>query len=202
MARSPEDLANLALSYLVRGQIQSLDATSPEAINAKQSISFAKESVIEEYDWPECRVVTTLTEASGQALRGWSFAYQEPPDVAKLWMLTDGTNNDIPIKYERGMTDDITSDRAYIYTNQAAAYARYGSTRVSVSRLSAGVFNLVAIKLAFIMCMPLTKDLKLQNNLMNVYARELNKVKTSVANAEPEVIDQDFVPGDIQARFS
>ena len=174
MARSPEDLANLALSYLVRGTIRSLDDNDPNAVQPKQHLEFAKEAVIEEFDWPECRVIAPLTEVSLTSLRGWAYAYAVPSDMVKIWSISDGSTRNVSIAYERGMSPDPTLDRAYIYTNQASAYIRYGSNRISVGRFSANVFDLIALKLAITCCLPLTKDLKLQNNLINLYSLTTN----------------------------
>lgn len=200
MSRSQEDLANLALGYLVRGTIRSLDGSSVEAVQTKQYLELAKELVIEEYDWPECRVITPLTEVTLSNNRGWTYTYGVPSDLVKLWALTDGTVSRTPILYERGMSDDVTSDKSYIFTNQAGAYIRYGSSRVSISRFSPQIFNLIGLRLAILCCLPLTKDAKLQNNLLNLYRNELGKVKTLVINSEPEIIDLEFTPESIRVR--
>lgn len=200
MSRSQEDLANLALGYLVRGTIRSLDGSSVEAVQTKQYLELAKELVIEEYDWPECRVITPLTEVTLSNNRGWTYTYGVPSDLVKLWALTDGTVSRTPILYERGMSDDVTSDKSYIFTNQAGSYIRYGSSRVNISRFSPQIFNLIGLRLAILCCLPLTKDAKLQNNLLNLYRSELGKVKTLVINSEPEIIDLEFTPESVRVR--
>jgi len=98
------------------------------------------------------------------------------------------------------MSSDLNSDTQYIFTNQATAYLRYGSSRVSIGRFGAQVFDLIALKLANLTCMPIAKDAKLMQVLINMYDKKLSKVKTLVANSEPEVIDVDFVPEAIAVR--
>ena len=199
MARSQVDLANRALGYLARERIRDLDGDSPAAVHAKAAMDDAKEFVIEEYDWPQCRVVAPLVAVSGVALRGYTLAYAAPADLVKVWFVGDFINKKT-VGYEMGMSSDIANDRSYIFTNEAAVNIRYGSNRVSVARFSPQTYNLIAIKLAQLICMPLTKDAKLHRYLGDLYKLEVSKVITSFANAEPEVWDVDFIPEAITER--
>lgn len=201
MARSRVDLANAALAYLVRGSLPNLDGGGMETVQIKGSIDEAIEAVIEQYDWPECRVIGALLQVTGIDLRGWAYAYAVPSDMVKPWSVGDQrTSLKDAVPYERGMSSDISSDTQYIFTDQASAYLRYGSSRVSVGRFSASVFDLMALKLATLICLPIAKDAKLLQVHLNLYEKKLSSVKTLVANAEPEVIDTEFVPESISVR--
>lgn len=201
MDRSPEDLANAALAYVARDTIVSLDGSSPAAIHTKANWYNSMLELVGAYDWPECRVITKLELLSGVETVGWAYAYGVPSDAEKIWYVGDQKNTKT-YPFERGMSSDISSDRQYIFTDKADAYVRYGSQRVSISRWSAEVFDLIAIKLATKICMPITKDIKLKQALDNHYKTELSRVKTSVANTEPDIIPIDFVPETILARSS
>jgi hypothetical protein len=48
--------------------------------------------------------------------------------------------------------------------------------------------------------MPLTKDRRLRDQLNNDYTKLLSKAATGIANLEPEVVDQEFVPEVIRVR--
>lgn len=201
MARAPEDIANAALAYLVRDQIRTLDGTGPMEVQTKANMQSAIEEVIEEYDWWQCRVIAPLTLVTGIPARGWTAAYAVPPDLVKLWFVGDSTQkNTTSIPFELGMSEDLSNDRNYIYTDQATPYIRYGSRRVSLDRWSAQQADLIAIALAIKCCMPLTKNEKLQASLRQEYRLRLNKVMTSAANAEPEVVNYEWVPETITAR--
>lgn len=193
MARSDVDLANAALRHLVRERLSSLDGGDPAPVALKANMRDAIDYVLEEYDWPEARVVMAAELATGVALRGYAYAYKVPTDLVKVWYFGSEAG-DRRYDYERGMSADVTSDRSYLFSNSADAYLRYGSSRAGVGRLSMKLFELVAIRLAWTCCMPLTKNEKLWSKLEQTYERELSKVKTLVANTEPEVIDVDFVP--------
>lgn len=193
MARSDVDLANAALRHLVRERLRNLDGGDIAPVTLKANMADAIEYVLEEYDWPEARVVKALETASSVSLRGYAYAYKVPTDLVKIWYFGNEAGT-VRYDYERGMSSDLSSDRSYFFSNSADAFIRYSSNRIGVARLSVKIFELVAIRLAWICCMPLTKNEKLWAKLEQSYDKELSKIKTLVANAEPEVIDVDFVP--------
>ena len=199
MSRTKLDLANEALGHLVRDTLTSLESNSPAAVAIRARMDNAIESVIEEFDWPFCRVVGPLNLTSGVAPRGWAFAYAYPTDCVKVWHVGDERNTETE-PFEIGMSSEIGSDTTYIYTNKADAQVRYGSNRVSIERFSPMAFDLVALALAIRCCMVLTKDRRLRMDLENSYTRLASKVSTSYANLEPEVVDHDFVPDVIRVR--
>lgn len=200
--RTEVDLANAALAYLQRDpNLRSLDGTTPSVVQTKQHLQNSVEEVIEEYDWPFCRVVTPLVQVADPAmpLRGWTYVYQMPSDAVIVWRVSDLRGNVLE-DFEIGMSADVASDTTYIYANTAELAVRYGSRRVSVGRFPAQVFDLMALKLAIKCCMPLTKDKKLFQYLRADYQRNKSAVITKFANLEPEVIDVDAVPELISVR--
>lgn len=201
MARTKLALANAALGHLVRDTLSSIDGTSPASVQVRENMSNATERVIEEFDWPFCRVVTSATEVSGVVPRGWTFVYAYPADCVKLWHLGNERNKETA-PFEIGLSPDPTNDSMYIFTDFAGAAIRYGSNRVPIERFSPGAFDLVALALADICCMALTKDRRLKDSINAEYYRRLSKVQTSYANLEPEVLDNDFIPEAIQVRSS
>jgi len=199
--RTEVDLANLALSHLSRdGTLRNLEGSDPNSVTLKARIPFSKEYVCTEYDWPECRVVSKLVLEPTVTPPGWTYAYQVPADKIKIWYIGLKLREDkTSTPFELGMNPDVLDDKTYIFTNLADAYIRYGSSRAPLGRFTADVFNLIALKLAEISCMTLTKDAKLKSFLGQEYKMELSKVKTSAANLEPEIVDVEFVPETIQA---
>jgi len=199
MSRTRVDLANNALSYLVRDTIRTLDGAQPAAIHTKQHMDLAIETVVEEWDWASCRVVNPLTQVTGVPLRGWTYVYEKPVDCIKIWRLTDSQNSPV-LSFEEGMSGDILTNRTYIFANLPNLNIRYGSSRVTVDRFSPFVFALCGLKLAELCCMALVKDAKLHKYLADTYKLHVSKVQTSAAFSEPEVVDTEFVPELILAR--
>lgn len=199
MAVSEVDLANLALGLLFRDSIRSLDGREPGAVQTKQFMQSAIEEVIEEYDWPQCRVVKTLTAVSGLATRGWTNAYAIPSDAVCVWNVTDLTST-LLTKYELGMSDQIDNDTTYIFANSAGLSIRYGSRKASLSRFTPQTVNLMAMRLAMKCTSLAPKDKAWFKNLQNDYKLQLSALKTRVANMEPETQDLDFVPETISVR--
>lgn len=202
MARTEVDLANAALAYLQRDpNLRSLDGVTPPVVQTKQHMQNAIEEVIEEYDWPFCRVVTSLVAIADTTipLRGWSYLYQVPSDAVIIWRVSDLRGNVLE-DYEMGMSDDVSSDTNYIYTSSPDLAVRYGSRRVGIARFPAQVFDLMATKLAIKCCMALTKDKALFQYLRGEYTKNKSAVITKFANLEPEVRDVDETPELITVR--
>lgn len=203
MPASELEVANQALVLLKRGTIRSLEGNDPRATAMSAFFQMAKELVIEEYDWPQCRVIKALTAVSlpDTDLRGWVYAYAIPSDVVFLWEVNTLRNTKVT-KYEIGMSSDLSSDTNYIFADDPDLAIRYGSRRVSIARFTPKTARLIAVKLAEMTCMELTKDVRLWLELKKTYVTEASEVKTRIANVEPEVVDVDFTPELISVRSS
>jgi hypothetical protein len=202
MAVSQVHLANTALAKLVRdGNLQSLDEKGSNAKYMKQFMEDAIHEFIEEYDWPQCRIVKALNAVPDIDSRGWSAAYEIPSDCVKVWRVND-TDPELAevITWEMGMSVDLSSTTNYIFTNDSGMNLRYGSSRVSLERFSPQQRDLIATKLAIKTCLLITKDKNLRKDLEAGYARDLSKVKTAYANMEPELFDSEFTPETISVR--
>lgn len=199
MSVSEVDLANLALGLLFRDTIRSLDGREPGAVLTKQFMRSAIEEVIEEFDWPQCRVVKTLTPVVSANLRGWTHSYIIPSDAVCVWNITDLSSKTIT-KYELGMSESLDSDETLIFANQSGLTIRYGSRRASLSRFTPQTINLMAIKLAMKCTTLAPKDKGWFKNLGDSYKLQLSALKTRVANMEPEITDTEFVPETISVR--
>lgn len=197
--RTELDLANAALAYLVRDRLRDLDGSDLATVQMLGNLNTAKEEVIEAYDWFECRVVAALQTPSDIDTRGWDYVYTAPGDLIKLWRVgpSRGTKS---YPFELGMSDDILSDTLYIYSDYGSAYARYSSSRVSIGRFSATTFDLMALKLACLTCMPILKEVKMLQFLQNTYSQKLSKAIVNATMSEPETIDVDFTPETIAVR--
>ena len=125
MAVAELDLANQALAYLLRDTISGLDSPKPtlEERMMKQFMRQAIEEVIEEYDWPQCRVIANLSSVSPD-LRGWTYAYAIPSDAVIIWRISD-LRGTVVNKFEIGMSADISSDTNYIFADAADLAVRY-----------------------------------------------------------------------------
>lgn len=202
MAVPEVHLANMALAKLVRdGNIQSLAEKGSNARYMKQFIDDAKLEFIEEFDWPQCRVVQDLQPVALDDTRGWSYAYLVPSDNVKIWRINglDPESLDV-LPWEMGMSSDLTSDRTYIYSNDTSLKLRFGSSRASLSRFSPKQRDLIATRLAMKTCLLITKDKNLLKVLENYYNLNLSKVSTAFANMEPETFDTEFTPELISVR--
>lgn len=196
------NLANTALAKLTRdGSIQSLEEKGSNARYMKHFMPEAIEEFIEEFDWPQCRVVQDLSAVAGIDTRGWTYAYQIPDDCVKVWRVNGLDPETLTsISWEMGMSSDMTSDRTYIYTNDSGMKLRFGSSRVTLERFTPKQRDLIAFKLAEKTCLLITKDKSLLKWLSDTYERRISAAKTSIANMEPEVIDTEFVPETIAVR--
>lgn len=194
------DLANFALAKLTKDRIRDIDSKEPGAVQTALHMEAAIFEFIEEFDWPEARVIAAATAVSDDIdTRGWTYAYQVPSDLLVLWWVGDITSP-FTVPFELGMSKDISSDTTYIFTNQASAYLRYGSKRVGLSRFAMKQIDLIALKLAIKCCLMLGQDKRYRQGLLQEYKTDLSALKTLYANREPEVIDPEFTPELISVR--
>lgn len=205
MGVSEIDLANLALGHLSRDTIRTLDDKGPAAVEMKRNYRFAISKVLEEFDWPFSRVVTTLLEVTGIDKRGWTYAFAIPPDCIKIWRIQPPRTVEVPHpepvrQFEIGMSADPSSTTTYVFADEKPLAVAYTSSRTTLARVPQLVVDLMARDLAAKSCMVLAKNINLKRSLEQDYIRELSKVKTDYANLEPELFDVDFVPEAIAVR--
>lgn len=203
MPASELDMVNRALVLLKRDAIKTLEGATPPASQIRPFIQMAKEEVIEEYDWPQCRVIQTLTAVAlpTESMRGWAYAYAIPSDCVCTWQVNTSRGTKV-VNFEIGMSSDLDSDTNYIFCDDASMVIRYGSRRVGIPRLTPKTVALISIKLAEITCMSVTKDLRLWLELKKQYKVEASALKTQMANIEPEVVATEDTPELISVRSS
>lgn len=200
MAVSRVTLANAALAKLTRDRITDLDGKEPGAVQMSIHMDAAIEEVIEEYDWPECRVIVSPSAALGIDSGEYTYAYPIPSDCVVIHLVYEASNPRKPVPYEMGMDPDVTKTDSYIFTSTAAPRLRYGSRRCPLHRFTPLVIDLMATKLAEKTCLTLGQDKKYKLGLKDQFVKDLNHVKTLVANREPELYDNEFVPETITVR--
>lgn len=86
---SPTGIANMALSHIGAGTIESIDADEPIAVQCRIWYDICLRQALEAYDWGFARKRVnialhgdTISETDGDPLTGvWGFRYQYPPDA-------------------------------------------------------------------------------------------------------------------------
>ena len=202
MARTRVDLANLALSILVRDPIRNFDGGSPEQIHTGQFVEDAIQFVAGEFQIPAARTTVRLVSTSDVTFPRWDYVYIRPADVIRIWEVTPLVKERQTIyPYEETLSSDPSSSASYICSNVSDAYIRYSSTRVDLSRLTPHQFELAAYKLAERCCMPLKKDKELLAFLGQEIAKKMAHEAALVYNSEAEASDIDLVPEFIGVRW-
>lgn len=201
MSRTRVDLANRALSILVRDPIRDFNGDEPEKLWTKQFVDEALNFVAGEFQIPAARCEAQLVATSGLARAGWLYTYVRPADVIRIWQVAPSTPDPYTsYPYKEMLSPDATSSSSYILTNVADAWITYSSTRMDIGRLTPHQFELAAYKLAEMCCMPLKKDKELFGFLGQEVLKKTAHEAALVYNAETETNDIDYIPEFVGVR--
>lgn len=201
MTRTRIDLANLALGILVRDPIFDLTGSTPEQLHTKQFMDQAINYVISEFQVPAARCEAPLVATSALVRPGWAYAYVRPADVVRIWQVGPAIADAVvAYPYREMMSPDPSSNNSYIFSNTADAWIIYSSSRVDLSRMTPQQFELAALKLAELCCMPLKKDKELFAYLRQEVLKQTAHEAAFVYNSEVDPTDPDTTPEFIGVR--
>jgi hypothetical protein len=179
MATTKLQICKIALTAIgSKNTIQSLDEASTEARNCTILYDLARDTVLEDLDWPFASAITTLALA-GTAPTGWEFQYAWPNlcIVPREIVQPDPTQD--PVLFE--VRFDETHGRV-IVTNEEDASLRYTRKVDEPGNYTPNFVNALSLQLAYRLALPLTRDQRLANELGDRYAIALAHAKALSAN--------------------
>lgn len=109
---SDVEIANMALSHIgSRAKIESLTEESTEAKEVNRWYDFARQRVIQLYNWSFATKRVTLTTHADDAPEGvWLYRYQYPSDCLSIQLIVNQfSKTDDPLPYAIEMSDDGTT---------------------------------------------------------------------------------------------
>jgi len=199
MTVSAVTFGNLALAKFGRDSIRTLDDNKASSNKVRDEWENSYLQFLEEFDWPNARVVEPGLLLSGVDTAGWTYAYQKPAAALVIRRVGEQLSN-VHKPYAFGYSNDMTTQDEYIFSNESGAFIRYTSRLAPLTRMTNKQLDVASYCLAKRICRPLGASLLEWRRLDEAYTRELNALKTVYANMEPEVTDVDFVPELISVR--
>jgi hypothetical protein len=172
------DVCNLALARLGDARISAIDTTTAQGTYCGLFYSQTLEELQTDYEWQFCRKIATLTATTAPAM-GYSAAYTLPADYLRLLRV-----NDVNMEENFGRFEIVGSTLHTSIT--APVRIDYISSVTTVTSFPALFTELLSIKLAANLAMPLTGSKELFTQLAELYAATLQKpaFQTLVANTQ------------------
>jgi hypothetical protein len=160
------DVANAALMKLGIKSISSFSDTSEQAQAVNQEYNNVRLEVLREHYWPRCmkRIALAQVEIDTDLDDGaYQYKYALPSDCVKPHSLLSKAA--------------YTEESTFLYTDDATAVLKYLSSAVVEPDYDEGLLDCIATKLAYVLCMRLTKDKERLNQIQQefVYKLRVNK---------------------------
>lgn len=195
------DMCNQALSHIGKNQIQSFDQRGPEAEQCKIHFQPALEAALAAFDWNFARVIKTLPQLTG-ITPAWpfGFAFTYPADCVRIRRVVPLGARDPrdEIRYSVGRNPAGGNGRV-IYTVREAPTFIYTTSAVDLASVDQQFVELFSWHMATRLAMPLTKDLKLRNEMFRMVQAFKTPAEAANANEGDEArLDND--PDWITAR--
>lgn len=194
---STVSICNKALFHIgAKGRIASLTERSTEAQRCNEVYADALKECLEAYDWSFARCRVALAEHGDDPPDGWGYRYVYPANCIVIRHLVNPLGDDAPpVPYDIEMDEDRTAPT--VITNLGDAVARYtlSITDPSLfsSLFSSALSRLIASHIAF----PLTGDLKVSTQNLEMYNALVSRASASNANqhGQNEPADAPWISG-------
>lgn len=172
---------NMALAHIgAKAFVESLTEDSNERKYLDAQWDNAAEAVLDDHDWTFASNYLTLALTDDDAQTPWIYQYDYPSDCirAREIVRTSDDEKDIPFRVDL----DNNGSGKVIHTDQEDAILRYTKRIINPTLFSAKAVSALAWKLASLIAIPLTHNLKLKQFSESAYIQILNEAKVSNFN--------------------
>lgn len=191
-------IANGALSLVGAEAIRSLDERSREAKLCSDHFDAAFREALATFNWPEAKATRSLVKAADiLAPSGAAYTYILPDDYVTAWYAGDAQT---PVHYEIGHA--ATGAGLYLFSNEPSLLLTYTTSRTIPEQMSPQFIRAAEYILALRIVYPLTKKATSRDRIVREWDRAKEEIKVLLVNAEPEIVDLEFVPYAIKEQFS
>lgn len=185
------EICNLALSYLAKGRIMSMDDKTEEARQCKLHYELCRKRLLSSYSWGFAKRTVRLAKLAA-TVPGWNYAYAYPAECLKILLVFDEESarhkEKERIDYE---TVNIGTTKAVI-TDTENAWAEYVSDEKDPDRFNVEFVEALARLLAANMAMILTGNANLMqtnHQLMQASVQEAKLISVTERERETEYPD-------------
>lgn len=184
------ELCNLALSHLGSYVITSLsNPTTQEQRKCNIYYAPARDFVLRAFPWNFAEKRAYLAElGSGETKVGYEYAYEYPQDCLKARDIYNSTSGGDPIDFIINSLDSLTGKK--VLTDQATALLIY-TAKVTDPNVFDALFNTAfSFKLASDLAIPLTKNVKLRDAMLNAYISYMGTARTGNASEAKDTTEK------------
>ncbi len=176
------DICNIALSYLAKNRITSLDDNTEEAKQCKIHYDHCRHMILRSYTWGFAKKVEELALLN-ETVPGWKYAYGYPQKCVAVRLIFSESRaackESQKAQFEKAIVTDNT--RA-ILTNVENAWCEFTYDATDADMFSEEFIEALARLLASSMAMQLTGDAQIQANQYQIYQVAVRAGMTAAAN--------------------
>jgi hypothetical protein len=188
---SDVEICSQALGHIGKGAIQSFDQKGAEAEACSLHFRPALDSALASFDWNfASRTIYPPAITIARIRSPYQAAFTYPADCLKVREIT----RDFPGEPDEYLRFDVESNQAggkLILAIKAAPGLRYTSRDVDVSNFDAAFVEFFSFWLAFRLAMPLTRDLKVRNEMYRIVRDFRAPAEALSANEGTETRNED-----------
>lgn len=185
------EICSQALGHIGKGSIQAFDQRGAEAEACTLHFRPALDSALASFDWAfASRVIypPALTYANIRSPYGFAFTY--PADCLKVREILKDFPGEIISTRKFDTESNVAGGRVILTAKQAPAI-RYTSNAVDVSNFDPIFAEFFSFWLAFRIAMPLTRDMKVRNEMYRIVRDFRGPAEVANANETVDVRDED-----------
>lgn len=155
------DICNIALGWLGGSAINSLSDDTTEADLCNRNYAPARDAVLEDRDWSFATVRAQLSKDATYPGFGSYTGYSLPNDHIRTIQVSDDPDFEYHV--------DWIKEKQHILAIKDTLYIRYIFQETTVGNFSPNFIQCLALRIAHNICVPLTKNAKLQEALWEKY---------------------------------
>lgn len=171
------DICNMALGYIAKGRITSMEQTTEEARQCAMYYDICRKKLLRSYDWGFASRVKELAKTD-RKYPGWDFCYGYPAkalEVKRIFCAEEPRESpDRVVEFEVVSLED---DVKVIATDMEYAWAEYVSDLTQVEKFSPEFVSALSHLLASSIALQLTGNGQLKQAEYQLFIEDINAAK-------------------------
>lgn len=176
---SDVEICNLALSHLGSYSITSLGDKTQEGRRCNQHFKPARDFCLRTFPWNFAEKRLALAVLATESSTGYEYAYAYPTDCLHARLLYVAIAGVKPLDFIITSLDDLSGRK--ILSNEGSAILIYTAKVTSAAVFDSAFIIALSYQLASALAIPLTKDKKLHQSMLQGYVQYMSMAQTAGA---------------------